>query len=120
MAAPPEDISVAIDELETAVAEIESRLESTRAERDEAKARQVELEIENAGLRRALSLTRDHQTGSADILRTIAGASGDAGHSLHQIAETTMRLFGAPSATIHIAKGEGWSQVIRVGDSSKR
>ncbi len=31
-----------------------------------------------------------------------------------------MRLFGATSATIQIAEGDGWSQIIRVGDSSKR
>jgi len=31
-----------------------------------------------------------------------------------------MRLFGASSATIQIAEGDGWSQIIRVGDSSKR
>ena len=115
-----EDVSVAIDELESAIAEMESRLESTRAERDEAAARQVELELENAGLRRELGLARDRQNASADILQTIAGAPNDAERALYQIAETTMRLFGAPSATIHIAKGDGWSQVIRVGDSSKR
>ena len=55
MALLPEDMSVdikaAIDELESAVTEMESRLESTRAERDGARARQVELEIENADMR---------------------------------------------------------------------
>ncbi|MBR1122017.1 GAF domain-containing protein [Bradyrhizobium lablabi] len=99
---------------------MESRLESTRAERDEAKAREVELEIENANLRRGLALAREQQSASADILGTIAHSSDNAEHALRQIAETTMRLFGAPSATIHIAEGDGWSQVIRVGDSSMR
>ena len=47
MATLPEDRSVAIDELESAITELESRLESARAEHDEAKARQVELEVEN-------------------------------------------------------------------------
>ena len=100
MATLPEDVSdglkLAIDELESAVTDIESRLESARAERDEAKARQVELELENARLRRELSLARDRQNASADILRTIAGTSGDAERSLYQIAETSARLFGAP------------------------
>ena len=124
MATLPEDVSdglkLAIDELESAVTDIESRLESARAERDEAKARQVELELENAGLRRELRLARDRQNASAEILRSIAGTSGDAERSLYQIAETSARLFGGPSATIHIAEGDGWAQTIRVGDSSRR
>lgn len=124
MALLPEDMSVdikaAIDELESAVTEMESRLESTRAERDGARARQVELEIENANLRRDLALAREQQSASADVLGTIANSSDNADHALRQIAETTMRMFGAPSATIHIAEGDGWSKIIRVGDSSKR
>jgi len=32
----------------------------------------------------------------------------------------SMRLFGATSATIQIAEGDGWAKTIRVGDSSKR
>ena len=67
-----------------------------------------------------MAVARDRQNASADILRSIAGASGDAGQSLTQIAETSMRLFGAGSATIQIAEGDGWSRIIRVGDSSKR
>jgi two-component system, NtrC family, sensor kinase len=73
---------------------------------------------ENNRLQAELGTARDRQSASADILQTIAGAAGDAERSLIQIAETTMRLFGAPSATIHIAQGDGWSQVIRVGASS--
>jgi transcriptional regulator with GAF, ATPase, and Fis domain len=75
---------------------------------------------ENNRLQAELGTARERQSASADILQTIAGAAGDAERSLIQIAETTMRLFGAPSATIHIAQGDGWSQVIRVGASSKR
>jgi GAF domain-containing protein len=75
---------------------------------------------ENNRLQAELGTTRDRQSASADILHTIAGAAGDAERSLIQIAEATMRMFGAPSATIHLAQGDGWSQVIRVGDSSKR
>jgi GAF domain-containing protein len=79
----------------------------------------ADLRRENARLRAELRAARDRQNASADILRTIAGASGDAERSLYQIAETSMRLFGGTSATIHIAEGDGWSQTIRVGDSSK-
>ena len=80
----------------------------------------ADLRRENARLQAELRAARDRQNASADILRAIASAPGDAERALHQIAETTMRLFGAPSATIQIAEGDGWSQVIRVGDSSKR
>ena len=79
----------------------------------------ADLRQENARLRAELRAARDRQNASADILRTIAGASGDAERSLYQIAETSLRLFGGTSATIHIAEGDGWSQTIRVGDSSK-
>jgi signal transduction histidine kinase len=75
---------------------------------------------ENARLRAELAIARDRQNASMEILRTIANSSGDAEGSLQQIAEATMHLFGAPSATIHIAEGDGWSRVIRVGDSSMR
>ncbi|MDB5603165.1 MAG: two-component sensor histidine kinase [Bradyrhizobium sp.] len=73
-----------------------------------------------AGLEQKLQSAQDHQAGSAEILRAIASAPGDAKRSLHQIAETTARLFGAPSVTIHIADGDEWGQTIRVGASSKR
>jgi two-component system NtrC family sensor kinase len=80
----------------------------------------ADLSRENAELQAELRSARDRQNASADILRTIASAPSDAERSLCQIAETSARLFGAPSATIHIAKGDGWAQTIRVGDSSKR
>ena len=103
MTALPQD---AVAGLERLVADLERRLQSARAE--------------NCQLQSELGIARDRQGASAEILRTIAGASGDAGHSLTRIAEISMRLFGASSATIQIAEGDGWSQIIRVGDSSKR
>ena len=51
-----------------------------------------------ARLRRELSAARDRQTASADILRAIANSPADAERALHQIAETTARLFGAPAS----------------------
>jgi GAF domain-containing protein len=124
MATLPEDVSddlrLVIDELESAIADIESRLESTRAERDEAKARQVELEIENAGLRREFGVARDRQAAGAEILGSIANTSGDAESSLYRIAETTARLFGAPSVTIRLVEGSEWGRSISFGPSAKR
>src|SRR5262245_39749859 len=120
MGALPENMSGAIDELESAIAEMESRLESAHAERDEAKARQVELEIENANLRRELALARERQKATADIMGSIASAPGDAAQVLQQIAETTSRLFGAPSVTISIAEGDEWGKRIHFGTASRR
>src|SRR6266702_2095006 len=103
MTALPQD---AVADLKRLVADLERQLQSARAE--------------NSQLQGDLGIARDRQSASVDILRTIAGASGDAERSLTRIAETSMRLFGASSATIQIAEGDGWSQIIRVGDSSKR
>jgi two-component system, NtrC family, sensor kinase len=73
-----------------------------------------------AELERKLETSRDRQTGSAEILRTIAGASGDAETALHQIAETTARLFGGQSVRIRIAESGEWVRTIAVGASAER
>src|SRR5260370_4034091 len=78
------------------------------------------LRLENARLLTELRAARDRQAGSAEILRAIAGTSGEAERSLQQIAETTARLFGAWSVTLNIASGDEWARMIRVGASSQR
>src|ERR1700724_308982 len=80
----------------------------------------ADLERENARLRDELRTAREHQAASAEILRTIGSASGDAEASLHQIAETTKRLFEAFSVSIFVAEGDRWGQVIHDGASSQR
>jgi GAF domain-containing protein len=80
----------------------------------------ADLRRENARLQAELRTAREYQAASAEILRTIAGVSGDAEQALQQIAETTARLFSAPSVTIRIASGDEWGSTIRVGASSKR
>src|SRR6266481_2452796 len=80
----------------------------------------ADIRRENARLVTELRTARDRQAASAEILRTIASAPNDAERALQQIAETSARLFGAPSATIHIAEGDGWARTIRFGASSKR
>jgi GAF domain-containing protein len=81
---------------------------------------EADLRRENARLQAELRAARDRQAGSAEILRTIGSASGDAEQSLYQIAETTKRLFEASSVTILVAGGGEWRQIIHDGASSKR
>ena len=80
----------------------------------------ADLARENARLQAELRAARERQDASAEILRTIANVSGDAEQSLQRIAEITARLFDAPSVTIQIAEGDGWSHTIRFGDNAKR
>jgi two-component system NtrC family sensor kinase len=80
----------------------------------------TDLREENARLRRELREARDRQAGSAEILRTIASAPGDAERALQQVAETTARLFGASSVSLLIAAGDRWGRTIRVGAGSER
>jgi two-component system, NtrC family, sensor kinase len=79
-----------------------------------------DLERENALLRAELRTARDRQAASAEILRAIASASGDAERSLQQIVEITARLFSASSVSLRIARGDEWSRTIRVGASEER
>src|SRR6202171_271677 len=117
MTALPQDV---VADLTRLVAELEQRLESSFAAHDAAIAQQAATAQENARLQNELSISRDRQNASAEILRSIASMSGDAERSLYQIAETSVHLFGAPSAPIQIAEGDGWDRIIRVGESSKR
>jgi signal transduction histidine kinase len=117
MTALPQDV---VAGLEGRIAELEQRLRLSMAECGQALARQAAAEEECARLTGLLGISRDRQTASAEILRTIAEAPGDATRALYQIAETSAHLFGAPSATIHVAEGDGWARNIRVGESSKR
>src|SRR5665213_2687266 len=105
MTAHPPD---AVADLHKLVAGLEQRLEASFAAHDEAIARQAATAQENAQLHNELIIARDRQNASADILSTIANASGDAEASLHRIAETTARLFDAASVTIRIADGNEW------------
>ncbi len=110
----------AVADLYRLLAELEQRLESSFAAHDEAIARQTATARENAQLHDEQSIARERQNASADILSTIANASGDAEGSLQRIAETTARLFDAASVTIRIANGNQWGLSIRYGAGSER
>ncbi|HLI98779.1 MAG TPA: GAF domain-containing protein, partial [Bradyrhizobium sp.] len=61
------------------------------------------------------------QQASAEVLRAVANASGDALRPLQLIAETTERLFVASAVTIRIAgPRDEWSHSINVGEGAKR
>jgi GAF domain-containing protein len=78
------------------------------------------LRRENAALQAELRAARDRQDASAEILRTIASAPSDGARSLQQIAETSARLFGAPSVSIQLVQNGEWADAYRFGDSALR
>jgi two-component system, NtrC family, sensor kinase len=80
----------------------------------------ADLRLENARLVSELRAVRDRQDASAEILRTIASTPGDAARSLQQIAETSARLFGAPSVSIQLVEDGKWGEAYRFGDSAQR
>ncbi len=76
---------------------------------------------ETARLKSQLKTARMQQQASAEILRAVANASGDAARPLQLIAETTERLFAASAVSIRIAgPGDDWSHVINVGEGAMR
>ena len=80
----------------------------------------ADLRLENARLVSELRAVRDRQDASAEILHTIASTPGDAARSLQQIAETSARLFGAPSVSIQLIEDGEWGEAYRFGDSAQR
>jgi len=80
----------------------------------------ADLRLENAQLVSELRAVRDRQDASAEILHTIASTPGDAARSLQQIAETSARLFGAPSVSIQLIEDGEWGEAYRFGDSAQR
>ena len=107
-------------DLKQLIAKLERQLQASIGERDVALARQAVTAQENAGLQNELIIARERQVATADILRAIASSAGNAEQSLHQIAETTARLFGASSVTLRIAEGDEWSHAVGVGASAQR
>ena len=93
-------------DLRRRLAELEQKLEAGTAE--------------NGRLWQELGAVLDRQNATAEILRTIASSQGNAKQALQQIAETSARLFGASSTSIHLAENGEWTDVFRVGDSAER
>ncbi|SFK00225.1 GAF domain-containing protein [Bradyrhizobium sp. Gha] len=87
------------------IAELEQKLQSSV------------VEVER--LQRELAKSRECQRASSDILATIASTSGDADSALEQIAETTARLIGAFSVSIHLAENGKWGKAYRYSASDE-
>ena len=83
-------------------------------------AQQAVLAIENARLFNETKEALERQTATAEVLRTIASSPGNSDLSLRQIAETSARLFGAPSVTLFLAESGEWTKTYRFGLSSRR
>ncbi|HEX7562397.1 MAG TPA: GAF domain-containing protein [Bradyrhizobium sp.] len=83
--------------------------------------RQTIVELQRKLAERTAELTGslERQNATAEILRMIASAPGDAKRSLQLIAETSARLFGAPSVSIQLVKDGEWADAYRLGDSAK-
>jgi two-component system, NtrC family, sensor kinase len=79
----------------------------------------IALREENTRLKGELRAARDRQAGTAEIVRAVAGAHGDAEHSLQQVAETTARLFSASSVSLRIANGNDPGRIINVDAGAK-
>src|SRR3569832_260994 len=68
-------------------------LRQPKSIKTEPRKQKPSLPSEMARLKRQLKAARAHQEASAEILRAVANASGDAAGPLQVIAETTARLF---------------------------
>jgi two-component system, NtrC family, sensor kinase len=107
-------------DLKRRIAELEERLTVALTERDAAIERQTANALVNFRLQNELRTAVERQNAGTEVLRAISEGSNDADRALTRIAETTARLFGAPSVTIRLAEGDEWIKTIRVGASSQR
>ncbi len=74
----------------------------------------------SSDLQHELAKAREQLTATSDILRAIAAAPGDAEGSLHKIAETTARLFGAVGVSLRIAEGDEFKLSVGVGQGAEQ
>jgi len=95
-------------------------LRKPKSTKPEPRKRKPFLPSETARLKRRLKTARMQQQASAEILRAVLNASGDAARPLQQIAEITARLFGAPSVSIQLAEDGEFTQEYRVGAIAQR
>jgi two-component system, NtrC family, sensor kinase len=73
---------------------------------------------ETASLREQLKTATLRQEATAEILKAVANAAGDATYALQVTTETTARLFSASSVRIRLVKDGEWGSTFHVGPSS--
>jgi GAF domain-containing protein len=95
-------------------------LRKLKSSKPKPRKRKSSLPSETASLKQQLNAARMQREASADILRAVANAPGDAGRSLNEIAATTKRLFEASSVSIFVANGNEWGRIVHAGASSRR
>ena len=108
MAALSED---AVADLYRLVAELEQRLESSFAAHDEAIARQSATAQENVQLRDELSIARERQSASGEILRVISKSPTDMQPVFDAIVLASVRLLGCDRAFFLRCDGTTYSRV---------
>jgi GAF domain-containing protein len=92
----------------------------TKAAKSTPRKRKPSFASQIAHLKSRLKTARRQQQASAEVLRAVADAAGDAARPLQFIAETTARLFGAASVSIQLAEGSEFTQEYRVGAIAQR
>jgi two-component system NtrC family sensor kinase len=89
-----------VADLKATIADLERKLQSSLAERDEANTQRAILALENARLFNETSEALDRQTATAEILKVIASSPSDVQPAFEAIASSANRLIGGFSTTV--------------------
>jgi len=89
-----------VADLKATIADLERRLQSSLAERQEANAQRAILALENAQLLKEKREALERQTATAEILKVIASSPSDVRPVFEAIASSANRLIGGFSTTV--------------------